>query len=254
METLGAEPVVVARGREMKNFVPVATSLRRDPNRAAIQTAIAETVSTGTGLASITPNTHLVIRTEPVAMSDGRIHGVHVWCGPTDAEPPERPVPGPLKWDLTTGEGSASVEYLLNAGMDPSVEATTGRAFVDDFPGRNLNPDESKELAWAIDATPDRTYCATWDFHDKQGLSRKVGWCARTLMEIAEDGREHLVARAMNLVEAVSEAPIPAELRPDPAVTEPAVVNVRQSKANESDAAGIAGHHDGTAGTSRDPG
>lgn len=219
METLGTEPVVVAQGRQMQNFVPVGAFLRRDPNLAAIQTAIAETVDTGTGLASITPNTHLVIRTEPVAMTDGRIHGVHVWCGPTDADPPERPVPGPLKWDITTGEGSATVEYLLNAGMDPSVEATTGRAFADDLPSHSLNPDESKELAWAIDAIPDRTYCATWDFHDKQGVSRKVGWCARTLMESAEDGHDHLVARAMNLVEAVGEAPIPAELLTDPLVT-----------------------------------
>lgn len=227
METLGDEPVVVAQGRQMTNFVPVVAFLRRNPNAAAIQTAIAETVGTGTGLASITPNTHLVIRTEPVAMSDGRLHGVHVWCGSTEADPPERPIPGPLKWDITTGEGSATVEYLFNAGMDPSVEATTGRAFADDLPSHSLNPEESKELAWAIDATPDRTYCATWDFHDKQGLSRKVGWCARTLMEVAEDGCEHLVARAMNLVvaigvDAIGEPPIPAELLADPAVSEPA--------------------------------
>lgn len=212
METLGDEPVVVARGRKVENFVPVVVFLRKDPNLAAIQTAIAETVDTGTGLASITPNNSRVIRTEPVAMSDGRIHGVHVWCGPTDADPPERPVPGPLKWDITTGEGSVTVEYLVNAGLDPSVEATTGRAFADDFPSQGLNSDETKELAWAIDATPDRTYCATWDFHDKHGRSRKVGWCARTVIETAEDGREHVVARAMNLVETVGDEARPGEL------------------------------------------
>jgi len=220
VETLGDEPVVVAQGRQMKNFVPIGTFLRRDPDLAAIRTAIAETVDTGTGLASITPNANLVIRTEPVAMSDGRIHGVQVWCGPADADPPERPVPGPLKWDITTGEGSASVEYLRNAGLDPSVEATTGRAFADDLPGHSLSADESKELAWAIDSSPNQTYCATWDFHDGPGFSRKVGWCARTLTEEGEDGGEHLIARAMNLVESVSETPIPAELLADPPVHE----------------------------------
>ena len=101
METLGDQPMVVAHGRQMKNFVPLAVFLRRNPNLAAIQTAITETVSTGTGLASITPKSKRVIRTEPVQMSDGRIHGVQVWSGPTDAEPPERPIPGPLKWDMT---------------------------------------------------------------------------------------------------------------------------------------------------------
>lgn len=211
METLGDQPVVVAQGRRMKNFVPLAVFLRRNPNLAAIQTAIAETVASGTGLASITPKTKRVIRTEPVQMTDGRIHAVHVWCGPTADEPPERPIPGPLKWDLTSGEGTASTEYLLNAGMDPSQESMTGRAFVEDIPSRSLNRDESKALSWVIDVAPDRTYCATWDFADKLGGYRRVGWCARTLMEPSEDGGEHLIGRAMNLVEAVSDSPLGAE-------------------------------------------
>lgn len=208
VETLGAEPVVVAQGRQMKNFVPIAVFLRRNPNLAAIMTAIAETVAGATGLASITPKTKKVIRTEPVAMSDGRIHGVHVWCGPTEDEPPERPIPGPLKWDVTLGEGTATLDYLVNAGMDPAVESTTGRAFADDIPSRSLNRDESKALSWTIDVAPDRTYCATWDFTDKQGTFRKVGWCARTLVEKVDDGTEHLIARAMNIVEEVSESPL----------------------------------------------
>jgi hypothetical protein len=211
VETLGAQPVVVAQGRQMKNFVPLAVFLRRNPNLAAIQTAIAETVTSGVGLASITPKTKRVIRTEPVQMTDGRIHAVHVWCGPTDDEPPERPIPGPLKWDLTTGEGSATNEYLLNAGMDPSRESLTGRAFVEDIPSRSLNRDESKALSWLIDVAPDRTYCATWDFADKLGGYRRVGWCARTLTEPNEDGADHLIGRAMNMVEAVSESPMAAD-------------------------------------------
>ena len=192
----------------MKNFVPISVFLRRNPNLAAIQTAIAETVATATGLASITPKTKKVIRTEPVAMTDGRIHGVHVWSGPTEAEPPERPIPGPLKWDATLGEGSATAEYFVNAGMDPAAEPNSGRAFADDVPSRSLNRDEAKALSWTIDVAPGRTYCATWDFTDKQGTFRKVGWCARTVLETVEDGSEHLIARAMNLVEEVSDVPL----------------------------------------------
>lgn len=211
VETLGDQPVVVAQGRQMKNFVPLAVFLRRNPNLAAIQTAIAETVGSGVGLASITPKTNRVIRTEPVQMTDGRIHAVHVWCGRTDDEPPDRPVPGPLKWDLTAGEGTASMEYLLNAGMDPAREQLAGRAFVEDIPTRSLNRDESKALSWVIDVAPDRTYCATWDFADKIGSYRRVGWCARTLMESHDDGTEHLVGRAMNLLETVSDSPLATE-------------------------------------------
>ena len=42
VETLGDQPVVVAQGQEMKDFVPVPKFLRRDPNLAAIQNAISD--------------------------------------------------------------------------------------------------------------------------------------------------------------------------------------------------------------------
>jgi len=213
VETLGDQPVVVAQGRQMKNFVPLAGFLRRNPNLDAIATAIAETVTSGQGLVSITPKTNRVIRTEPVTMTGGQIHGVHVWCGPPDDEPPERPLPGPLLWDFTLGESSGSIQYLINAGMDPVTEPTTGRSFVDDIPTRSLNRDEAKVLAQTLDAAPDRTYCATWEFTDKLGGFRRVGFVVRTAMESMEDGSEHLIARAMNLVDEVWAAPpVPDQL------------------------------------------
>ena len=89
VETLGSEPAVVAQGLRTKNLVPISAFLRRNPNLMAIQTAIGETVRAGVGLSSITPKNDRVIRTEVVKMSDGRIHGVHVWIGPPDLEPPE---------------------------------------------------------------------------------------------------------------------------------------------------------------------
>ena len=211
VETLGDQPVVVAQGRQMKNFVPLTAFLRRNPSLTAIQTAITETVSTGQPLSSITPKAKRVIRTEPVQMSDGHIHAVHVWYGPPDEEPPERPIPGPLVWDFTTGEANGTVEYLINAGMDPAAEAITGRAFVEDIPSRSLNRDEAKVLALAIDPAPGRTYCSSWEFTDKQGNFRRVGFTARTAMEAMEDGGEHLIARAMNLVEEVRESSQPPD-------------------------------------------
>lgn len=198
VETLGSEPVVVAEGRQMKDLVPIQSFLRRHPNLAAVRTAIAETVATGNRLASITPKGR-VIRTEPVQMSDGRMHGVHVWSGPADAEPPERPIPGPLKWDLDLGVATDTVESLINAGFDPDEEATTGRAFAEDLPSRDLSHDEARVIALTIAAAPDRTYCATWDAIDKQGVLRRVGFVVRTAMELSDDGREHLIGRAMNL-------------------------------------------------------
>jgi hypothetical protein len=207
VETLGNEPAVVARGRHLKNLVPITTFLRRSPHLAAIRTAIAESVQNGQGLASITPKSNRVIRTEPVGMPDGRIHGVHVWSGPADAEPPERPIPGPLKWDLTLGVATDTPESLLNTGKNPEVEVTDGRAFADDLPSCDLNPSEGKVLALAVNAQPGQTLCSTWDVTDWQGNPIRVGFVARSALEPGADGRDHLVARAMNW-RAELEAPV----------------------------------------------
>lgn len=198
VETLGTEPVVVAQGRQVKNLVPLGVFLRRNPHLSAIQTAITESVQTGQSLTSITAKRDRVIRTEPVQMSDGRIHGVHVWSGPADAEPPQRPIPGPVKWDLTLGVATDTIESLTNSGKNAEVETTHGRAFADDLPSRDLNPNENKVLALAIKAEAGQTLCTSWDVTDWQGNLIRVGFVARIQLEAGPDGREHLVSRGMN--------------------------------------------------------
>src|SRR6201987_5404365 len=198
VETLGDEPAVVAQGRQVKNLVPITTFLRRSPYLAAVQTAIAESLQTGQSLTSIPPKRDRVIRTEPVLMSDGRVHGVHVWTGPAGAEPAERPIPGPLKWDLTIGVATATRESLANSGKNPDVEVTFGRAFAEDLPSRELNPNESKVLAMAIKAKPDQTLCSTWDLTDWQGNPIRIGFVARTALEPGRSGGQLLVSRGMN--------------------------------------------------------
>jgi hypothetical protein len=198
VETLGSEPAVVAQGRRTKNLVPISTFLRRNPHLMAIQTAIGETVRGGQGLSSITPKNDRVIRTEVVQMSDGRIHGVHVWIGPVDMEPPERPVPGPLVWDLTRGVAVGTTESLSNTGFDPENTPTQGRALAEDLPKRELNPREAKVLSMAIRREPGETFCSTWDITDFRGEPITVGFVSRTLREDEDDGSERLVCRAMN--------------------------------------------------------
>ncbi|SPM34187.1 hypothetical protein MRAB57_2000 [Mycobacterium rhizamassiliense] len=198
VETLGDEPAVVAQGRQLKNLVPITTFLRRSPHLSAVRTAIAESMQTGQSLSSITPKHDRVIRTEPVLMSDGRLHGVHVWTGPPDEDPPERPTPGPLKWDLTLGVATDTRESLVNSGKNPEVEVTFGRAFAEDLPNRELNPNETKVLAMAVRAEPGLTLCSTWDLTDWQGNPIRIGFVGRSALEPGPHGRDHLVARAMN--------------------------------------------------------
>lgn len=198
VEILGSEPAVVAQGRQLRNLVPITTFLRRSPHLAAIRTAITESVQNAQSLASITPKSNRVIRTEPVVMSDGRIHGVHVWSGPADAEPPERAIPGAMKWDLTLGVATDTPESLANSGKNPEVESTHGRAFAEDLPTRHLNPSESKLLALAVKAEPGQTLCSSWDLTDWQGEPVRTAFVARNAVEPGPDGRDHLVSRGMN--------------------------------------------------------
>lgn len=198
VEALGSEPAVVAQGRQTKNLVPISAFLRRNPNLMAIQAAIGETVRAGKGLSSITPKNDRVIRTEVVQMSDGVIHGVHVWVGPPNMESPERPIPGPLIWDLSRGIANATPESLFNSGWDPESTATHGRAFAEDLPRRDLNPSEAKVLSMAIKPEVGQTFCSAWDITDLNGDLITVGFVARVVLEVQDDGSERLICRAMN--------------------------------------------------------
>ena len=205
IETLGDEPVVVAHGRQMKNFVPSDIFLRRNPNLAAIRAMIARTTIGATGLTAAAPTGDRVIQTEPVVMSDGHVHGVQLWYGSADAEPPERPLLGAWKSgpDLTS---SLTPQFLLNIGKDPSTEPLTNRAIADDIPSGAMNDGEAEALSWAVDLGPGRTFAANWGFCDDDGMYRRVGFCIRIMME---DGQ--LTGRSMNLCESVGAVELSAE-------------------------------------------
>ena len=198
VETLGKEPAVVAVGRQFKNLVPITAFLRRNPHLAAIQSAIAESLQNSQSLVSITPKSHRVIRAEPVLMSDGCMHGVHIWSGLAEAEPPERPIPGPLKWDMTLGVATDTPESLVNTGRNLEAEDPQHRAFADSWPSGDLKPNEGRALAAAVNSQPGHTLCDTWDSTDWQGNHIRVSFVARNGLEPGPDGRDHVIARGMN--------------------------------------------------------
>jgi hypothetical protein len=131
-------------------------------------------------------------------MSDGRVHGVQVWSGPAAVPVPERPVIGPLVWDLTSGVATDTKESLANSGMDPEVESTEGRAFAEDLPRKDLNASETKVLSLTISCDPGDRFGSVWDVTDTHGDRIAVGFVARANIETQPDGAEHLISRAMN--------------------------------------------------------
>ena len=199
VETLGTEPAVVAQGRRTKNLIPISAFLRRSPNLMAIQTAIAETVRSGESMNTITPRNDRVIRTEPVQMSDGRMHGVQVWIGPPDVEPPERLVPGPVKWDLTAGVATDTVESIWSTAVETrQPKPPRAGPSPKTCPCANSNRARSKVLSMVIKSEPGMTLCSTWDLTDYHGETISVGFVVRANLETQEDGSERLICRAMN--------------------------------------------------------
>ncbi len=116
-------------------------------------------------------------------MPDGRMHGVHVWIGPADDEPPERPIAGPLKWDMTLGVATDTPESLANIGRNVETEDPEDRAFAECWPAGELKPNEGKALAAAVRSEPGHTVCDTWDGTDWQGNYIRVSFVARNGLE-----------------------------------------------------------------------
>ena len=156
-------------------------------------------MQTGQSLTSITPKSDRVIRTEPVLMSDGRMHGVHVWTGPADIGAARAADPGPAEVGSDPRRGHRHPESLANSGKNPEVEVTFGRAFAEDLPSRELNPNETKVLAMAVKAEPGQTLCSTWDLTDLAGEPDPDRLRRAHRRGTGPDGRDHLVARGDEL-------------------------------------------------------
>ncbi|BCI84931.1 hypothetical protein NIIDMKKI_01370 [Mycobacterium kansasii] len=106
--------------------------------------------------------------------------------------------PGPAEMGPDPGVATDTRESLINSGKNPDVEVTYGRAFAEDLPSRELSPNETRVLAMVVKPEPGQTLCSTWDLTDWQGNPIRLGFTARSALEPGPDGREHLVARAIN--------------------------------------------------------
>ena len=150
-------------------------------------------------------------------MTDGRIHGVHVWIGPPDEEPPDRVLPGPLKWDLTNGIATDTPESLINSGLRSRHRGDPG-------PGVRRGPPRPRISTrtrpgcwrWRSSRRPGRTFCSTWDVTDYQGKPITVGFVGQSAGGDDDGGRDRLICRAMNWRSVRDEPAVPLR-RPRPA-------------------------------------
>lgn len=198
VETLGPQLVVAAQGHQLRKLIPLHTYLKRSPLSGEIADAVLSARHSAVGSIRRSTQGSRVIRTEPVAMTDGRIHGVHVWTGSDAATQPLRPVIGCVIWDLTAGTATDTPDALRNSGFDPDNEQTHGRALAEDLSIGDVHPSEGQLLALTMNCRPGETLCTAWDIRAPSGEPVRVNFTARAALEPSADGTKHLIARAMN--------------------------------------------------------
>lgn len=197
-ETLGPQPFVVAQGDRLRRFVPLEIFLRRNPHRRQIEFAITNAAKSGAGSVQRSDHGTWLIHTEPVIMTDGRVHGVHVWTAPPSTPRPPRPTIGAVVWDLTSGVATDTREALINSGIGPN-EHLDNRTFAEDLSISDIHPEESAALALTVRCKPGQTLAGTWNVTARQdGAPIRVSFVSRALLESNRDGTQHLVVRAMN--------------------------------------------------------
>ncbi|WP_193045841.1 PAS domain-containing protein [Mycolicibacterium baixiangningiae] len=197
VEVLGDLPTVVAQGDRLRRFVPSEVFLRRNPHRRQIDQAIAAAVDGKAGIVQRTAHGNWLICADPVTMSDGRVHGVHVWTGPSATEPPDRPEVGATVWDLSSGLASDTRQALVNSGIDPT-QPLDHRALADDLVVGSIHPEEGAALAAAVRWEAGQTLWGTWDIDDYLGNPIRVNFVSRATADRHSKGDIRHCIRAMN--------------------------------------------------------
>lgn len=209
IETLGADPTVVAVGRQAKKMVALPAILGRNRHFAMINDAIQGSISAKTDGRFPVPGSDRIVHTHPLVMTTGEVHGTQLWIGSEGAEPPERPIAGAWAWNLGTLTVNLNAEALIVNGITDR-EPGEGGNIAESFQFIEPNPDEADALAKLVQGQPGASHCSTWvgKGHDQQ--LRRVHFSARIF---EEPGTGHRLVRGLN-INTGPDTPVTPEQRP----------------------------------------
>ncbi|SIK70340.1 Uncharacterised protein [Mycobacteroides abscessus subsp. abscessus] len=173
LETLGDEPTVIAIGSQARNLAPLESVLRRNRHRPLIEAAIADCRRTGEVTAAFTPARDRVVHVHPISMDKANIHGVHVWFGPVDVDPPPRPLAGACLGDLDTSLTTLTAEYFEVMGFDPQNRSER-QAIAEGLAPVLPSPRNTELMAHVVNPELDSTFCGTCLAADHQGNTLQV--------------------------------------------------------------------------------
>jgi hypothetical protein len=208
VETFGGhrhEPTVLAVGSSTRNMVPLGRLLRRGRNLNDVRNLIARIVQSETGVATTTADGSRQMIGHPLRTYGGTVHGVYVWVGQHDEQPPPRDPAGAWHVNLSQYTSSRSDDLLDLFHAKPGnrqnvhslAELFAGRLAPGRYGRLKTNTDEATALAKLVDSSPGDEHQATWTATRDDGEKRAVNFAFRTVEEPNEKGEIELIGRGI---------------------------------------------------------
>lgn len=200
IETFGgeghSEPSVIAVGRTVKKMVPLASVLGRGRYLDDVRALVARVAGDREPAAAASRDGRRQLAGEPLAVA-GRVHGVFVWTGGPDEEPPPRDLAGAWCFNLTRDTTVRSDELFDLYGValaDRQYERRIAEMF-----GRLItNDDEASGLALLVRSQPGDEHQATWAVRrEDNGELRAASFACRVMTEPGLDGQDEIVVRGI---------------------------------------------------------
>ncbi|AKC40058.1 Uncharacterised protein [Mycolicibacterium phlei] len=208
LETLGDEPTVIASGSQPRNMIPLSAFLRRNRNLGLIRRVITAATKANKAASIGPPDSDSVIDIRPIAMPDGRVHGVWLWTGaaPPSSDPPREG--GAVVLNADTGALHISDGAALAMGM-AATEPHARISMPELYRYLAPNPGETDVLGLIVTATEGMTYSATWPGVDSEGNPTLCHFASRLVLETNRQGVPERLGRAINLRVGQPAPPVP---------------------------------------------
>lgn len=186
VETFGDhEPTVIGVGSTPKNMVPLKTILGRGRYLTDAAAAIGSVAGVGTALQTQTHDGKRRVLAEPLTSYRGHVHGVYLWIGGQDEQPPPRDPAGAWHFNLTTDTIGGS-DGLLDLYGVPAGERRTERFTAEAFGRLVAGPDEAAAFAKIVRSQPGEEHQALWTVRRDDDQLRAAHFSCRAIAEHVE--------------------------------------------------------------------
>ncbi len=201
LETFGGhrrEPTVLAVGSSPRNMVSLRSVLGRGPFLLDALGVTARVVESRQQVEVRTSTGRRRVIGHPLLSYGGLVHGVQLWVGPLEEDPPPRNLAGAWHINLTRHVSSRSDDLLRLYGTTADKwrnEHDLAELFA--YQRLQTNSDEAKALALIVNATEGSEHLATWTVNRDDGVRRAVHFACRCVEVETPNGRSELVVRGI---------------------------------------------------------